>query len=186
MSKKCNKCNTDKPLEDFYNHAGYTCKICHKRLLKERKDKDPERFKRMAAIRRKRAHKKRIEYQRKYRENNKEAYNGYSKKSRAKITNGYINSLSRGKKTPIDIESHKVKILIHRINKILIDNSKEKLCSGCNTVKPLSEFQIRRWEWKGVIKERHFCKCYECMRKDDMIRYYKRKNKKNEQLKKQN
>jgi hypothetical protein len=84
--KKCNKCNEEKSLENFYKHKGYkdghqtTCRNCiiktSKKYHKENKYKIKEYYKEYFQVNKEKYN----EYQKEYYQENKEKINEYQKK----------------------------------------------------------------------------------------------------------
>lgn len=175
----CLKCGIEKPVTSFYK--GNTCKECanaqskvnyaknidhiKKRSKKYRED-NLQHIKAKSAIYRKQI--------------NHSAYsNGKNKQYRKQLTDSYIRIRMRGKGiknssiTKEMIEQWRGLILIERIKKQLELNGK-KICSYCKAILPISEFLIKKFKWKGQVKNSRDNFCRKCANKRHES--YKKKN----------
>lgn len=167
--KKCKVCQVDKEEDLFYTNAGRTCKECANKRSMELYELNKEYISIRSKVYRKKNSKKIKKKAAAYRKiYNHSAYSAAKMKEyRSKITDSYVKSIlrSRGiKNTDITaemIEEVSLKILLQRIKREIEKNG-SKICSKCLLRKSIDEFAIKKFIWKGVVKEGRDNYCKKC------------------------
>jgi hypothetical protein len=142
-TKTCNKCNTEKTLENFYhrenrNRYESTCKPCVNEMVRIKRSTNPEFKKKADEVARKSRHNNRdklLQQQHRYYEENKD-----------KLKQNMKQAYQDNKEDRIlYAKTHRQEIKV-KVENGLIDkpNITEKKCTKCNTIKQISESTFRK------------------------------------------
>jgi hypothetical protein len=149
--KECNKCNIEKPFEDFVkakdckNGVTGTCKICNNKKQKKWLESNQGYFKLYALKNKDKRSEYRKEWELKNIEKRKEYFKEYKKNNKEKIKNWEENNKEKRKE----------------YFKKYTENNKEKIKEYKKKYREKNKEKIKEWELKNIEKRKEYFKEYQ-------------------------